>query len=163
MKLHSLPKTTTKSKKRLGRGYGSGKGGHTAGRGQKGQKSRSKVHLLFEGAKFRKSLIKRLPLLRGKGKFAPGKKPIIINVKYLNLLPVDSKVDIELLAKNKIINLKEGKQLGVKILGEGELGVALKVNLACSKGAIEKIKAAGGEVIYKKKKKSTRSTKSAKK
>ena len=37
--------------KRLGRGYGSGKGGHTSGRGQKGQKSRTNIHILFEGLK----------------------------------------------------------------------------------------------------------------
>ena len=57
------------SKKRLGRGYGSGKGGHTSGRGQKGQKSRTKVHILFEGLKVKKSTLKKFPLLRGKGKF----------------------------------------------------------------------------------------------
>lgn len=57
------------AKKRLGRGYGSGKGGHTSGRGQKGQKSRTKVHILFEGLKVKKSTLKKFPLLRGKGKF----------------------------------------------------------------------------------------------
>ena len=151
MKLHNLPKTTIKSKKRLGRGYGSGKGGHTAGRGQKGQKSRTKVHLLFEGAKFRKSLIKRLPLLRGKGKFRPGKKPIIVNVGYLNLLPVNSKVDIDFLIKNGVVDSRQAKQFGVKVLGDGDLGVALKISLPCSKSAAEKIKAVGGEVISAKK------------
>ncbi len=71
----------------LRRCYGSGKGGHTAGRGQKGQKVRGKVKALFEGTKMRKSFIKRLPFKRGKGKFKafrPG--PIAVNLIYLNLL-----------------------------------------------------------------------------
>lgn len=64
-----LPKVVAKSKKRVGRGMGSGKGSHTSGRGQKGQKSRGTIGVLFEGMKMRKSMLKRLPLLRGKGKF----------------------------------------------------------------------------------------------
>jgi len=49
---------------------GSGKGSHTSGRGQKGQKSRgNKIGVLFEGMKMKKSYLKRLPLMRGKGKF----------------------------------------------------------------------------------------------
>lgn len=63
------------STKRLGRGYGSGKGGHTSGRGQKGQKSRTKIHILFEGLKVKKSTLKKFPLLRGKGKFLAKAKP----------------------------------------------------------------------------------------
>ncbi len=66
-----LPKVTRKSKKKLGRGIGSGKGGHTSSRGQKGQKSRGGIHVLFEGMKTKKSLLKRLPKSRGKGKFHP--------------------------------------------------------------------------------------------
>lgn len=69
MKEFKLPKVVLRGKKRLGRGYGSGKGGHTVGRGQKGQKARNKIGILFEGMKMKKSLIKRLPLQRGKGKF----------------------------------------------------------------------------------------------
>lgn len=68
-----LPKVVQKSKKRVGRGMGSGKGSHTSGRGQKGQKSRGTIGVLFEGMKMRKSLLKRLPLMRGKGKFHPKK------------------------------------------------------------------------------------------
>jgi large subunit ribosomal protein L15 len=65
----NLPKIVSKSKKRVGRGMGSGKGSHTVGRGQKGQKSMKDLHILFEGMKTKKSFLKRLPLLRGKGKF----------------------------------------------------------------------------------------------
>jgi large subunit ribosomal protein L15 len=68
-----LPKVIAKSKKRVGRGMGSGKGSHTVGRGQKGQKTRRKIGVLFEGVKMKKSLLKRLPLMRGKGKFHPKK------------------------------------------------------------------------------------------
>ena len=73
MSLHTLKNIVGKSKKRVGRGLGSGKGGHTVGRGQKGQKTRGKISPLFEGTKVKKSLIKRLPLLRGKGKLKPKK------------------------------------------------------------------------------------------
>lgn len=66
-----LPRVKARNKKRLGRGYGSGKGGHTSSRGQKGQKSRAKLGILFEGMKVKKSLLKRLPKARGKGKFHP--------------------------------------------------------------------------------------------
>ena len=64
-----LLKVTEKRKKRVGRGMGSGKGSHTAGRGQKGQKSMGDIGILFEGYKMKKSYLKRLPLQRGKGKF----------------------------------------------------------------------------------------------
>lgn len=72
--LHNLPKIKTKEAKRVGRGIGSGKGGHTVGRGQKGQRTRGKINLLFEGTKVKKSLIQRLPMLRGKGRFKPKKE-----------------------------------------------------------------------------------------
>ena len=72
----NLPKVVTKSKKRVGRGRGSGKGGHTVGRGQKGQKTRGKIAVLFEGMKVKKSLLKRLPLARGKGKFHPKRNKV---------------------------------------------------------------------------------------
>lgn len=72
--LNNLPKTKARAGKRVGRGYGSGKGGHTVGRGQKGQKTRGKIHPLFEGQKNKKSLVQRLPLLRGKGKLKAKKK-----------------------------------------------------------------------------------------
>jgi len=150
MKLNELPKTTEKSKKRVGRGYGSGKGGHTSGRGQKGQKSRSKVGLLFEGTKMRKSLIKRMPFLRGKGKLKSFRtQPIIINIKYLNLLPKGSLVNIKLLVKHGLIKAGDAK-CGVKILGDGKLEKALTVELPTSKSAAEKIKKAGGKVVIAK-------------
>jgi ribosomal protein L15 len=63
-----LAKIVQRKGKRVGRGYGSGKGGHTVGRGQKGQKTRNKIGILFEGIKVKKSLLKKLPLVRGKEK-----------------------------------------------------------------------------------------------
>lgn len=65
----NLPKIVARPNKRVGRGMGSGKGSHTSGRGQKGQKSNGDLHILFEGLKMKKSFLKRLPLQRGKGKF----------------------------------------------------------------------------------------------
>ena len=67
--LHQLSSIVDRSHKRLGRGFGSGKGGHTSSRGSKGQRSRtgSKIPLWFEGGQL--PLIKRLPMLRGKYRF----------------------------------------------------------------------------------------------
>jgi len=148
MKLEQLSKTTIKSKKRVGRGYGSGKGGHTVGRGAKGDKARGKVGLAFEGTKVKKSLIKRLPLQRGKGKLKPFKnKSLVVNLYCLNLFKKDTKIDLDSLIKAGVVAEKQARAFGVKILGDGELKVALEVNLPCSKPAMEKIKKAGGQVL----------------
>lgn len=147
MTTRTLSKTVTKAKKRVGRGYGSGKGGHTVGRGQKGQKTRSRMGIIFEGVKMKKSQIKRLPLRRGKGKFKAKNKPLIVNINLLNLLPNSSNVDIELLTKSGIVDAKQAAQFGVKILGDGEIKKKLTINLPISKSATRKIEKAGGKVV----------------
>ncbi len=145
MALNSLVKITSKSKKRVGRGAGSGRG-KTAGRGQKGQKAREKIKTLFEGGQL--ALVKRLPLWRGKGRNKPKKnKPFPINLKFLNLLPDNAVVDLETLVKHRLLKINEGEKIKVKILGEGKLTKKLTVKLPCSKGAAEKIVKAGGKVI----------------
>jgi large subunit ribosomal protein L15 len=145
--LNQLPKTNVRPKKRLGRGYGSGKGGHTSGRGQKGQKTRSKLPLYFEGTAMRKSLIRRMPMLRGKLRFKPrGDKPIILNLKDLQSLPKGTTVDIASLIKLKVLP-PAAKDLSVKILGDGDLKVALNVALPISKAAAAKVIKAGGKVV----------------
>lgn len=145
MRLDELPKIKEKSKKRLGKGIGSGRG-KTAGRGTKGQKARGKLPLLFEGSSRGAYIIKRLPFLRGKGKNKPrGPKSLILNVKYLNFFPANSVINTEALIKARF--LKEGmKDLKIKILGDGELNVPLTITLPCSGGARKKIEKAGGQV-----------------
>jgi len=154
MKLNELPKSITRNKKRLGRGYGSGKGGHTSSRGAKGDNARGKVALLFEGTKMKKSFLKRLPLFRGKGKNkSQNQKPLIINLDHLNLLGKDVKVvDLASLIKANVVDERKVRAAGVKILGNGEVKRALKVVLPCSKSALKKIEKAGGEVVIKSKK-----------
>ncbi len=141
-----LPKVNRRNKKRVGRGYGSGKGGHTSGRGQKGQKSRRKIGILFEGVKMKKSLIKRLPFRRGKGKFKASNKPVVVNLDILNLLPTGAKVNLETLVKAQIIT-SDVTTKGVKILGGGDIKKKLTVELPISKSAAKKIEKAGGKVI----------------
>jgi len=143
MKLNNLVKTTARKKKRIGEGHGSGRV-KTAGRGTKGQKARGKIPLRFEGGAL--PLIKRLPLRRGKGKNKVfRKKPLIVNIKFLNTLKKDSIVDLDFLIKEKIVDLKEAKEYGVKILGDGDIKIPLVIKLPISKKAAEKIKKAGGK------------------
>lgn len=142
--LSKLSKITKRRKKRLGQGHGSGRG-KTAGRGTKGQKARAKMSLAFRAAEI--SLIRRLPLIRGKYRNKPRKnKPIAVNVKYLNLFQPKSRVDLDALVAMRIVKQDEASLCGVKILSNGELKVPLVVKLPCSKKAIKKIEAAGGKV-----------------
>lgn len=145
MNLSTLPKIIERRAKRIGQGHGSGKV-KTAGRGTKGQKARANIPLLFAGSSLQASWLKRLPLQRGKGKFKSLNKnrPVIVNVKYLNKLKASSEVTLKSLQTAGIVGKDE---TNVKILGDGELKVALKVSLPCSKGAASKIQKAGGEVI----------------
>jgi large subunit ribosomal protein L15 len=145
MTLDKLPKLVTRPMKRVGRGIGSGKGGHTTGRGQKGQKARTTVPVIFEGTKIKKSFIKRLPLLRGRGKLQPwGKKPIVISLELLADWPKSTPVTVENLVKRGVIEEHKGQT--VKILGDGEVKQALEVKVAVSKTAGEKIVKAGGKI-----------------
>ncbi len=106
MNLNKLPKIIMRPKKRVGRGMGSGKGSHTAGRGTKGQKARGKVPILYEGTKTKKSLVKRIPMLRGKAKFKAKVKPAILHRGDLADLPAKFEVTVENLIKRGL--LKEG-------------------------------------------------------
>lgn len=147
MNLHNLPKTVKRKKRRLGQGWGTGRG-KTGGRGTKGQKARGKIPLFFEGGAL--PLIKRLPLRRGKGKNKVfKKKPLVLNIKVLNLLPKGSIVDIKTLVENRLIDAQDAKTYGVKILGDGTLSIPLTVKLPVSKGAAKKIEEAGGKVEFK--------------
>lgn len=147
--MNRLPKVVHKRSKRVGRGAGSGKGFHTSGRGQKGQKARGGVGILFEGVKVKKSLLHRLPMLRGKARFKSHPKAIIINLDMLNLMPDGSNVTIESLAKAGIVKLEHAKNLGVKVLGSGDLKKKLTVNVPLSNSAKEKIEKLGGKVESK--------------
>lgn len=144
MNLETLPKITSRKKRRLGQGHGSGRG-KTAGRGTKGQKARGKIPISFEGGAV--SLIKRLPFRRGKSRNKVFKnKALVLNTKALNLLPKGTIVDIESLVKYNLVNAEDAKVYGVKILGDGDLSIPLTVKLPVSKGAAKKIKKAGGKV-----------------
>ena len=70
----------------------------------------------------------------------------MVNVKNLNVLKKGDIVDIKMLVKNRIVDEKDAKVYGVKILGDGDVNVALTVKLPVSKGAEKKIVKAGGKV-----------------
>jgi large subunit ribosomal protein L15 len=145
-----LPKVVSKRKKRLGLGYGSGKGGHTVGRGQKGQKARGNMAILFEGMKVKKSLIKRLPLRRGKDRLKSHPKPLVVKVELLNLLPAGSKVNLGLLIKSGILRKDDAESYGAKVLGKGKVTKKLVIEMPISKGAADQIKKAGGSISEEK-------------
>ena len=143
MKLNELlpPKGSCSTRKRLGRGVGSGNG-KTAGRGSKGHKSRSGggVRPGFEGGQM--PLHRRLPKRGFTNIFK--KKIVAINIRDLARFEGGSIVDEAALVR---IGLVKGPRDGIKILGKGEITVPLTVKVnGASKNATEKILAAGGKI-----------------
>ncbi len=142
VKLGFLPAIHSKSPKRVGRGWGSGKGKYS-GRGNKGQKSREKIKWLFEGGQAK--LQKRLPMIRGKGKnLSFIVKPEIINVSDLELLKEiknGTVIDNQFLVKIGMI--EQGQK--AKLLGMGKLNKKLVIKIPSSQKAMQKVKQAGGE------------------
>ena len=143
MKLHELapPAKSRKSDKRLGRGVGSG-WGKTAGRGTKGYNSRSGggVRPGYEGGQM--PIQRRLPK-RGFTNIYK-KKIAVINLRDLGVFESGSLVDDAALVKAGLV---KGQKDCIKLLGQGELKVALNVKLnQVRKSAREKIEAAGGSV-----------------
>lgn len=143
MRLHELSPIpgSKRERKRVGRGTSSGHG-KTSGRGHKGQKARSGggVRPGFEGGQ--NPLIRRLPKRGFTNIFR--KDYAIVNVAELNDFAPGSVVDPERLIERGLI--KQVKD-GVKILGDGELTVALTVRAhRFSETAAQKIEAAGGKI-----------------
>ena len=143
MKLHELERKvgSTHSKKRVGRGPGSGLG-KTSGRGQKGQKARSggSINPVFEGGQL--PLYRRIPK-RGFSNAKFKTRYAVINLKDLNGFEDGAVVTPALLKDAGIIK----NQLdGIKVLGTGKL--EKKITIQASKfsaSAMEKIKEAGSK------------------
>jgi large subunit ribosomal protein L15 len=143
MKLNELSpaKGATKSRKRVGRGVGSGFG-KTSGRGSKGQNSRSGggVRAGFEGGQM--PIHRRLPKRGFKNIFR--KNYAIVNIANLIKFESGALVDENAIIEHKLIS---GKHDGIKLLGHGEINIPLNIEVhKASKKAIEKIEAAGGSV-----------------
>lgn len=148
MKLNDLRDKdgATHSKKRLGRGIGSGSG-KTAGRGVKGQKARSGVAINgFEGGQM--PLYRRLPKRGFNNIFA--KSFTVVSLARIQVAIDAKKLDAKatvtaesLVAAGVIRRVKDG----VRILSDGEIKAKLAFDVAgASKAAIEKIEKAGGSV-----------------
>ena len=147
MKLHDLAPNpgAKKNRKRVGRGIAAGQG-KTAGRGYKGQKARSGSG----GALYRQGgnlpFFRRLPFMRGKGMHVRNRiKYNEINLDQLTeAFQADAEVTPESLHSARLLRDTRNP---VVILGRGEITTALKVRAhRVSKGAQEKIEAAGGSV-----------------
>ncbi len=147
MKLHDLVPNegSKKNRKRVGRGISAGQG-KTAGRGTKGQGSRSGEG----GRKYRQGgnlpFYRRLPFMRGEG-FTPPNQVTFNEVNLDQLaeaFKADASVDPEALEKAHL--LRDARN-PIKVLGRGDLKVALKVKVhRISASARSKIEAAGGSV-----------------
>lgn len=143
MRLSDLkpPRGARSRRKRVGRGPGS-TSGKTAGRGSKGQLSRSggTSRPWFEGGQM--PLQRRVPK---RGFVNPRRREYqIVNVGQLTRFEPSTEVDFELLCRRRLAHRRGGP---VKILGHGDLGIPLTVRAsAFSKTAREKIVAQGGTV-----------------
>src|SRR5438045_3583202 len=151
LNLHSLkPAQSQKTRKRIGRGLGSGKGRYS-GRGIKGQKSRSGSHKMragFEGGQM--PIYMRMGKLRGStskdampiGPFRTSTAPV--NVGSLDRFADGAEVTPESLVEQGLL---KNTKTDVKLLGNGELKKKLTVRVhAISASAREKVEAAGGTV-----------------
>ncbi|MBP0018344.1 MAG: 50S ribosomal protein L15 [Cyanobacteria bacterium SBLK] len=142
MRLHNLkPKKGSKTRpRRVGRGIAAGQGA-SCGFGMRGQKSRSGTGTKpgFEGGQM--PLYRRVPKLKH-FTVINRRHYTIINVRRLASLPANTEVTLDSLMEVGIVTQNDGP---LKILGDGELNVALTVKAAAFTGsAKEKIQAAGG-------------------
>jgi large subunit ribosomal protein L15 len=142
LKLHHLQPAPGSHRKKTRVGRGEGSKGKTAGRGTKGTKARYQVRIGFEGGQM--PLARRVPKLKGFSN-APFKTTYqVVNTGRLaELYPAGGDVTPESLAAGGAVRRGEL----VKVLGNGDLSVALRVSAhAVSESARQKIEAAGGTV-----------------
>jgi large subunit ribosomal protein L15 len=135
MNLSELKPLVGTTKKRVGRGEGSGKA-KTAGRGTKGQKARGTTRPGFEGGQL--PLIKRLPFRRGLGNTSHRHKPLAINAVRLTMVPVDAVITPDLLKQYGLVPMTYAGP--VKVIGlTGEEKFTFE-GIQLTKVAIERLK-----------------------
>ncbi len=140
MKIHDLQPApgSKKRAKRVARGIG-GKGGKTAGRGMKGQRARNTVRVGFEGGQM--PLHQRIPKLKG------FKNPFRVEYQAVNLDAIEASGLDEISPETLHAHGLVGKKSLVKVLGRGEVTLAVTVRAhAFSASAEAAITAAGGSV-----------------
>jgi large subunit ribosomal protein L15 len=134
----------SRASKRLGRGIGSGKGGHTSSRGSKGQKSRrgAKIPLRFEGGNL--PLIKRLPMMRGKSRLKQVRARVELTLTDLDRLTQDQ-ITLDTL---RLVKLLPDKSTSVKVIATGTLTRPVTLTgIRVSSTARQMIEKAGGQVL----------------
>ena len=142
--LSSLLPIIERSQKRVGRGYGSGKGGHTSGRGMKGQNSRNggKRPLWFEGGQL--PLIKRIPMWRGKSRLESVTNSAAVSLTELSNMK-STEITLETLKLEKVISTKTRV---VRVVAKGRIDRVIAVRgLKLSEKSRTLIEKAGGSVV----------------
>ena len=147
MKLNELRDNpgATHRKKRVGRGPGSGKG-KTAGRGNKGQKSRSGTSINgFEGGQM--PLYQRLPK-RGFNK--PNRKRyVVVNLGLIQKFIDAGRLEADSITEDSLVSsgVVRRKRDGIRVLAKGEISAAASINVTgASKAAIDAVEKAGGSL-----------------
>lgn len=143
MDLSNLSSLKTKAgKKRVGRGIGSGKGGHTTGRGNKGQKARSRIRSTFEGGQL--PFYKRIPKVPGFRSSRP--EVLAVGLSKLNRFKPGQEINVDLLRRAFGNKLKSTKT--AKIIDDGgKVLVKLRFwGVKFSRGAAQKIIEVGGQI-----------------
>ena len=140
--LSQLNPTVEKKNKRLGRGYGSGKGAKSGRGTTRHQTAREDIPLFFEGGQARQ--VKKYPLLRGKGKNnSVVTHAVAVTLGKLEVFANGDEVTAETLSAKKILRTSVAPK-PIKIVAGGTLTKKLVVKLPVSKGAKEIIEKAGG-------------------
>lgn len=142
LRIHHLRPAPGANKSKVRKGRGEASKGKTAGRGTKGTRARNKVPLGFEGGQV--PLQRRLPKYKGFSNALFKTTYQVVNLDKLSeLFPEGGDVTVETLVAKGAVR----KRQLVKVLGTGDISVALNVHAhAFSASAKEKIAAAGGSV-----------------
>lgn len=141
------PEPNKKDKKRIGRGQGSGRGGHTVGKGHNGQRSRSgfKEKFWFEGGQM--PLQRRIPKWGFNNKFRT--EYVAVNTGTIQLFIEHEKLDKQITLEDLRDAGLAGKNDLVKLLGDGEIEASIEIEVHnASKSAEKKVEDAGGSITF---------------
>jgi len=141
------PEPNKKKAKRIGRGQGSGRGGHTVGKGHNGQRSRSgfKEKFWFEGGQM--PLQRKVPKWGFNNKFR--KEYVAVNTGTIQLFVEHGKLEDSISLEDLRNAGLAGKNDLVKLLGDGDIEASIDIEVHnASKSAQEKVEEAGGNITF---------------